>query len=224
MADKFRTQDTPLTGRVSYMLSMPDALWFISEVSDLLFDMVNPGNWERDGAVTIEQATNAATEMYMSFAPMIGQIAAYITSSPPSNCLPCDGATYNRVDYPDLYAALDAAFQVDADTFIVPDLRGKTVIGVSVDYAVNASGGEKEHTLTSGEMPAHTHTDTGHLHTTGNSLSSLAVMPGEGPVLVPNPLPAWTGSASANLANTGGGSAHNNMQPYVALKYAVVAR
>jgi microcystin-dependent protein len=42
-------------------------------------------------------------------------------------------------------------------------------------------------------------------------------MPGEGPVLIPNPLPALTGS-------TGGGAAHENMPPYIALRFVLIAR
>lgn len=141
---------------------------------------------------------------------MIGQIIPYLSADPPDNTLPCDGSSHLRVDYPDLYAVLDAAFKDDPDNFHVPDLRGRTIIGVSGSHAIGASGGEETHTLIAGEMPSHN-------HTTGNSLTSAAVMPGEGPVLVPNPLPAWTGSA-------GGDGAHNNMQPYVALRYAVIAR
>jgi microcystin-dependent protein len=154
---------------------------------------------------------------------MIGQIIPYITANPPDNCLVCDGAVYDRVDYPDLYAVLDSAFIVDADTFAVPDLRDKTIIGASATHALGDTGGEATHELSTAEIPAHSHTDTGHQHATGNSITLAAVMPGEGPVLTPNPIPAWTGSASANLSNTGGSEAHNNMQPYVALGYAVVA-
>src|SRR5574340_253471 len=37
---------------------------------------------------------------------MIGAIIPYATATIPANCLACDGALYNRVDYPLLYAAL----------------------------------------------------------------------------------------------------------------------
>lgn len=224
MADKFRTQDDPLTGVVSYQLSLPSALWFAAELSDLIADMTDADNWEQVGTVTVDEAVQAALVTYRSFATMIGQIFPYITSSPPENTLPCDGSVYNRVDYPDLYAALASAFILSADTFAVPDLRGKTIIGVSTSHATGSTGGEETHELITDELPAHSHSDSGHTHSTGNSFTGAAVMPGEGPVLIPNPIPASTGSASANIGNTGGGTAHNNMQPYVALQYCVVAR
>lgn len=224
MADKFYTQDMPLTGHVSYILSMPSTLWFIRQVGDLLRDITLPERWEKKGSVSIDDAVQAGVSMYLGFVPMIGQIVPYVTAAPPDNCLICDGSTYARVDYPDLYAALASVFIIDADNFVVPDLRGRTIIGMNTSYPMGSASGEAEHTLTAGEMPTHSHTDTGHVHTTGNSITLAAVMPGEGPVLTPNPIPALTGSASANLTNAGGGGAHNNMMPYVALQYAVVAR
>jgi len=86
--------------------------------------------------------------------------------------LPCDGSTHLRVDYPALYLALDAAFIVDADHFITPDLRGRVIVasgngpGLS-PYAVGATGGEEKHALSQIEGPSHSHelTDPGHTHT-----------------------------------------------------------
>lgn len=208
--DKFRTGDGPLTGPVLYSLTIPTPLWFVAELADAINSMCDPGNWEQVGDVTIEEASQAALMMVRSFQPMIGQILPYITTDAPTNTLPCDGASYDRVDYPDLYAVLDSAFIDSADVFHVPDLRGKTVIGVSSSHAMGSTGGSESHTLDLGEIPGHT-------HSTGNSFTGAAVMPGEGPVLIPNPIPAETGSA-------GGGGAHNNMQPFVALKYCVVCQ
>lgn len=158
---------------------------------------------------------------------LIGQVTFYICNPAPDGVLPCDGSTYLRVDYPELYAALDTAFIIDADTFVLPDLRGRFVVSVgtlgSNTYNLGDIGGEASHTLTIDEMPSHAHTDTGHSHTTGNSLPGLALAPGEEPVLVPNPLPAFTGSASANIQNTGGGGAHENRPPFLALNVGVYA-
>lgn len=224
MADKSRTQDEALTGLVSYELTMPDTPWFIREVFDILRDLCLSENWEQVGTVTVDEATAAAVDMYIGLRRMVGQIFPVITASVPTNALLCDGTTYNRVDYPALYDALDPAFQLDEDTFFVPDLRGKTVIGASSSHAVASTGGAETHTLSTGEMPVHNHTDSGHLHSIPSTITFTALT-GEEPVNIPVPLvPSYTGSASANIQNTGGGEAHNNMQPYIALKYAVVAR
>jgi microcystin-dependent protein len=228
MADKFRTQDVPLTGHVSYILDLPEALWFLAEMSDLLHDMTLTENWEQVGAVTVDEAVQVARSMYLGMRTMIGAILPYVTNALPANSLPCDGSEYHRLDYPLLYAVLDPVFVVDADHFITPDLRGRTVIASGsgtglTPRAVGATGGEETHTLSSGEMPVHSHTPSGHIHSIHSHITLVALAPGELPVSCPNPLPESTSNGWDSIGNAGGDGAHNNMQPFIALKYCVVA-
>jgi len=229
MADKFRTGDAPLVGSVSYSVSLPDAEWFIREFSDLIADIAESEHWEQVGAVTVDEAVAAGMTAYWSLSKMIGQIVPYITSDPPANSLACDGAQYLREDYQALYDVLDPAFIVDEDNFIVPDLRGRIIIGAGsgaglTPRSVDDSGGEESHELSIAEMPAHNHTDSGHTHTTGNSITAVAFSPGELPVLCPNPIPALTGTGYAGISTEGDGDSHENMPPWRALNYAVIAK
>lgn len=78
--------------------------------------------------------------------------------------------------------------------------------------------GEYQHTLTTPEMPSHTHTDSGHNHVQLSQQGSTG-QPYNG--ATGSPLNAWnyngvnTLNASANIQNTGGGGAHNNIQPSI---------
>lgn len=229
MADKFRTQDEPLTGLVSYTIDFPAAPWFIREFLDAFSDMLPDENWEKVGDVTVEQATQAAQAAFRSFRTMVGSIVAYISANPPDNALPCDGTQYARVDYPQLYDALDSAFIDDEDYFTLPDLRGRAIIGVGAGAglttrAMGDTGGEEVHSLTVGELPSHAHSDTGHYHSVHGHLSGLAVSPGELPVALPAVAYAdTTSSGNAAISSTGSDTAHNTMPPFVAVKYAVIA-
>jgi microcystin-dependent protein len=184
-------------------------------------DEITAEEWDTIQAMV----ANLYTEV---FNPMIGYIFPVMTAAIPANCLLCDGSTYLREDYPQLYAALDSAFIVDADNFIVPDMRRKFPVGagtVGADtYAVNEAGGENSVTLSVAEIPAHSHADVGHTHAyQPPGISGLALAPGELPVALPNIIPSLTGSSSANLANTGGDGAHENRPPFLALNFAVIA-
>jgi len=147
--------------------------------------------------------------------PMIGMVMAYVTESPPANVLPCDGSTYLRDDYPELYTVIDPIYIVDSTHFSVPDLRGRTVIGAGAGAGlsnrnVGDTGGEEEHTLDTNEIPSHA-------HSVQRTTTTLAVEPGEIAVLSPVPIiPDYTG-------NEGGGMPHNNMPPYYSLNYGIVA-
>jgi microcystin-dependent protein len=58
--------------------------------------------------------------------------------------------------------------------FVLPDLRGKTIIGPSTNYALGSSGGNSNTTLSVNNLPSHTHTGTtdsdgSHTHTASDS-------------------------------------------------------
>lgn len=205
----YRTGDDPLTGVVSFMVTIPAVLWYQGAWMDSQFSMTQNSMWQQRGTVTIEDAVQAANVSYIGITSMVGTIFLWASSAEPGfAALACDGSEYDRVDYPALYEIL-AGFHTGPDTFVTPDLRARTVIGTGSGFSVGDTGGESEHTLTVGELASHT-------HGTGNSFTGLALAPGELPVLTPNPLPAITGY-------TGDNDPHNNMQPYMALEYLIVA-
>jgi hypothetical protein len=84
---------------------------------------------------------------------------------------------------------------------------GRCLVGVDVgqtEFAtVEKTGGAKTHTLTSTEMPVHTHTMA------FNSPSS-----GTG-----NGFDDANGTGTKTTGSTGGGAAHNNLQPYITVYF-----
>lgn len=130
---------------------------------------------------------------------------------------------------------------------------GQTLVGVDpgqTEFAtVQQTGGQKTHTLTTAQMPNHTHTFTGtinqttsssgaHTHTIGinnyPAMHYLNVAAGGGSygtivvagtagsvplVAESNGLHQHTITPSGTNANIGGGQAHNNLQPYVTVYF-----
>ena len=89
---------------------------------------------------------------------------------------------------------------------------GRVLVGIdSSDTDFDTSeetGGAKTHTLTTAELPSHTHT---HTVETGRSFSSSI---GNAPVVQGSDNTVLSSSA-VTTSSTGGGSAHNNLQPYI---------
>lgn len=201
-------------------------------VNGALLELTKTYNWEKFGIATPDDAAELMWAMWIDYQGsncMIGSVYPYITDVAPTGTLPCDGSTFNRVDYPTLYARLAAEFIIDADTFVTPDLRGRTVIGVGTGSSltprsVNEVDGFEAHVLIVTETPYHTHLDTGHTHADGIAAPNITTIGAGAPQPTAIPAVGLTGASSANLTYEGADGAHNNMQPFVALNYCVVAQ
>lgn len=88
-------------------------------------------------------------------------------------------------------------------------LEDRFLLAAGTTYAAGATGGEAEHTLTVGEMPSHTHSLYG-----GNNVDPPDWFGGSGNAYG---IMNKAGTAYSYLGNTGGGAAHNNMPPYLAV-------
>lgn len=223
-------------GYVCRRVRIPDDPQFLSAVNELLSRLTFPDVWESaDGTLTAEECAWLAGEMWLSIEDeycMIGIIFSYITAAPPRCSLPCDGSVYQIADYPQLAAALDPAFIVDALTFRVPDLRGTTVIGAGdgvglTSRAVGDTGGSERVILTTDQMPAHTHTTQPHAHEYASPIPNLdlEIAPAAPDIGASrNPLFEYTSFETVVVNSAGGGQPVDIMPPFISLKYAVWAR
>ena len=131
--------------------------------------------------------------------------------------------------------AIPSGFVLCNGSNSTPDLRGRFVVGYAdndSDYDVGDQGGSKQVTLSTSQLPSHSHTasvsDPGHVHST--SFDNKKYFPGGGstsigyggaggyPADVFSMNSQSTGITVSN-SNTGSGSAIENRPPYYALCY-----
>lgn len=154
---------------------------------------------------------------------LVGLIMPIATGAPPQGTLLCDGSTYLRADYPNLYAALDSVFIVDADSFRVPDLQDMFVRGASDLNPPGTTGGETEITLTVDQLPSHTHTTQPHAHSEIGAIPTLVNGGIEAPAPSAEPAATTTGFTTVDVDYTGGGEPVRIIPPFFALQYVIVA-
>lgn len=202
--------------------------WGVGACLSILAHEAALENWT-NGQYPLSQAeiddleNKLATLMGGIMASTVGIITPIATAAIPRGMLLCDGSTYLRADYPNLYAAIAAAFIIDANSFVVPDMRDRFVLGVGPAHAVADMGGNFSITQTIAQMPSHSHSSAPHSHSEVVA-APTAILIGAG-VPAPSAIPAFgaTGLTSVSISSEGGGAAMTVTNPYIALRWAIVA-
>lgn len=191
-----------------------------------------PGNWEQYGSVTPDRAAQAWVDANyktyrMEHCMIVGSVFAYAGTSTPDNTMDCDGRQLNRDDYPALFATIGTIYGAPTgDTFSLPSLGGRFVSGVGggAGYSLGDNGGSDTVALALGNLPAHDHAVPAHAHGVHGHGVSLAQLGVGSAVSTPSMVGGETGLWAGDTGSTGGGEAHENRPPYVALRWLIVVR
>lgn len=105
---------------------------------------------------------SARLEAYPQEIVPAGTIQIFAGASIPPGWLVCDGSAFVAATYPRLYAAIGTLYGGTSTNPMLPNLKGKVIVGLDGSQTefdtLGKSGGAKTHTLASDEMPSHTHT------------------------------------------------------------------
>ncbi len=161
---------------------------------------------------------------------ILGEIYLVPYNFAPVGFADCNGQLLSISQNTALFSLLGTTYGGDGkSTFALPDLRDRVPIGAGQgpdrsDYIEGEMGGESSHVLTIAEMPSHTHAV---MADSGAAISSHPAgnLPARDAAQVPlyAGSPNAVGSASA-VGIAGGGAPHNNLQPYLGLKYIIATQ
>lgn len=193
----------------------------------------------RNIAASLAAIGDQFIRVYSSFP--VGTVTMFAVPSPPTGWLVCDGSAVSRTDYADLFEVIGTSYGVGdgSTTFNLPDLQGRVPVGLDTGQTefntLGKTGGAKTHTLTIDQMPSHSHTQASHSHTVNNHSHSipdfegisgasgglLGVLRSVAGTRNTGGSSPGTSSATPTINATGGGQAHNNLQPYIALPFII---
>jgi hypothetical protein len=123
-----------------------------------------------------DDSTIATTSYVHSHMPT-GMLISFAGSVVPNGWLLCDGSNVSQTTYAKLYAVIGNTYGTALDTsrnFVLPDLRGRNIVGTSGSYPLAQKQGSENVTLEVRHLPSHSHSGTtdsagSHNHTATDS-------------------------------------------------------
>lgn len=139
-----------------------------------------------------------------------------------------NGAVYNQIDYPELYAVIGDQFAshaisaIGVGQFAVPEMVGRSPYGINpAPFDVREVGdrlGAENHQLTTAQLPAHTHGEN-----LLNNVTARVFGAGSGGSSIGSTATAST-QPQIQTSSTGGGEGHNTLHPVVLLVPYILAK
>ena len=186
------------------------------------------------------QEAQAAADSAKALPPVGASFRWWGTVDPPGGILMIeDGRQLVIGDYLDLFQVIGTTHNQPTDpagTFRIPDSRNRSGMGADSIRPVGHKRGAEQVSLTTLQMPSHTHTITinedSHSHTGDDSRTFTVVsnvnLAGGGNQLVPtdpdyvtSPVSTETHTHTATIAPTGSGNAHDNVHPVIHVNYVI---
>jgi len=153
--------------------------------------------------------------------PFLAEVRIFSFGFAPQGWDQCNGQLLPINQNQALFSLLGTTYGGNGQTnFALPDLRGRVPTHVGQGLVQGQAGGEQAHTLTSGELPTHTHQAIA--SSNGPTVTNPAgAFWSSGTGFSPYAATANANMSAASLTNTGGSQPHINMSPYLVLNFGI---
>src|SRR5215472_4685674 len=153
--------------------------------------------------------------------PFVGEIKMFAGNFAPAGWVFCNGALLPIDQNPTLFQLIGTTYGGDGQTtFALPNLQSRVPIHVGPGFALGQTGGTESVTLTTSQIPAHSHVPT------CNSQNATAAGPGGNVWAVPNPSVTIYSNVAPSLdmdpaavGSAGGSQPHDNMIPFLVINF-----
>jgi microcystin-dependent protein len=152
--------------------------------------------------------------------PFIGQLLLASWSYATTGFLACNGQALPINQYQALFSLLGTSFGGNGTTtFQLPNLQGRTPVGVGNGINWGQTGGEETHTLNANEVPAHNHVLSAAANS--NLTSPTGNLPGSAGVVAYTALTNTAPMHAGTLSTVGASQPHENRQPYLVMNWLI---
>ena len=154
--------------------------------------------------------------------PFIGEIRMFGGNFAPVGWAFCNGAILPIDQNDALFNLIGTTYGGDGQTtFALPDLQSRIPVHVGPGFALGQSGGVESVTLTTSQIPAHSHVPQANTSAADNQVSPAnGVWASTSPALnnYSNVAPSVTMDPAA-CGSSGGSQPHDNMVPFLAVNF-----
>ncbi len=157
--------------------------------------------------------------------PYVGEIRLFAGNFAPAGWMFCEGQLLAIADNDVLFNLIGTTYGGDGQsTFALPDLQSRVPLhmgsGAGGTYVLAQSGGEEQVTLTTSQIPAHSHVPQ------ANTANGSQTSPSGNVWALSTNLPYSTSAPSAVMdpaavGPDGGSQPHDNLIPFVGINYII---
>jgi microcystin-dependent protein len=154
--------------------------------------------------------------------PFLSEIRIFSFVYAPRSWALCNGQLLPINQNQALFSLLGTTYGGNGQTtFALPDLRGKVPIHFGGSHTLGETGGQQAHTITSSEMPEHTHIVNASTATGDTNIPAGNLLANSNPNNLYGPGGNFVTLRPDSVSNVGGSQAHNNMMPYLTLSFCI---
>ena len=163
--------------------------------------------------------------------PFIGEIRIFAGTYAPKGWALCNGYLLSIAQHTALFSILGTNYGGDGKiTFGLPNLQGSAPLQAGLGPGLTQRdlgevGGQQTVTLTNSEVPSHTHAFMGNEAggDQGGPVGNVTAKAHVGRETIKNMYSATAGTSPKmiDLPGVGGGQAHNNMSPFLAVNFII---
>jgi microcystin-dependent protein len=154
--------------------------------------------------------------------PYVGEIRMFAGNFAPSGWMLCQGQLLPISEYETLFNLIGTTYGGDGEsTFALPNLQSRVPVHVGSGFVQAQTGGAEQVTLTTNQIPSHSHVPQGDGTNNSSNSPSGTVWAGTTTLKQFSPTAPNVPMAPQALGSSGGNQPHDNMIPYLVINFII---